>query len=107
MRSTEDQMKEILRRKDIYTKTKLLKRKIIADISTGLVCLALMAGLAYFLPKINMNQEHAPILRYGSMIQSLPVIGYILVAILAFVMGIAVTMACIHWKERRNKEQEL
>lgn len=62
MRSTEDQMKEILRRKDIYTKTKILKRRMIGEISTGLVCLALMIAVAFIMPTLEMKQEHSPIL---------------------------------------------
>ena len=107
MRSVEEQMNEIRRRKDIYAKTKILKRKMIGECAVCIVCLALMAFGAAFLPKINIGSDHAQILQYGSVIKSLPVIGYILIAILAFIMGSAATMACIHWKEHKKKEQEI
>ncbi len=107
MRSIEDQMNEIRRRKDIYAKNKILKRKMIGEISTGVVCLALMIAVAFVMPTIEMRQDKAPLLQYGSVIHSLPVIGYILIALLAFAMGISVTLACFHWKEHQRKEQEL
>ena len=107
MRSSEEQMREILRRKDIYTKAKIIRKKMIAEISTALVCLVLMITVACFLPKLDLIREQAPILQYGSMIEALPLIGYIIIAILAFAMGIAVTLACVHWQEHKKKEQEI
>lgn len=107
MRSSEEQMREILRRKDIYTKAKIIRKKMIAEISAGAVCLTLMITVACFLPKLDPYEEKAPITQYGSMIQTLPIIGYIIIAVLAFAMGIAVTLACIHWKEHKRKEQEI
>ena len=97
MRSIEDQMNEIRRRKDIYNQAKSLRNKTIGECTVGIVCLALMISGAVILQ----------IVQYGSAIKSLPVIGYILIAILAFIMGVAMTMACIHWKEHKKKEQEI
>ena len=54
-----------------------------------------------------MSGDHAQLMQYGSVIKSIPVIGYLLIAIIAFVMGVAATMACIHWKEHKKKEQEI
>lgn len=107
MRSSEEQMKEILRRKDIYTKVKVIKKKMIAEITASIACMLLLITVACFLPRLDLLQEKAPITQYGSMIQTLPIIGYILIAVLAFAMGIAVTLACIHWKEHKKKEQEI
>ena len=107
MRSIDEQMNEIRRRKEIYAETKTLRKKMIAESATGIVCLSIMIAAALFLPKLEIIRNDAPILQYGSMIQSLPVIGYILIALLAFVTGVAMTLACIHWKEHKEKEQEI
>ena len=107
MRSIDDQMNEIRRRKDIYGQAKTLRKKMIAEVATGIVCLALMALGALFIPKLDLVRDNAPLLQYGSMIQSLPVIGYVLIAILAFATGVAMTLACIHWKEHKEKEREI
>ena len=80
---------------------------MIGECSVGIVCLVLMISGAVFLPKIDVTGDNAQILQYGSVIKSLPVIGYLLIAILAFIMGVAVTMACLHWKENKKKEQEI
>ena len=107
MRSVEDQMNEIRRRKEIYTETKNLRKKMTGEISVSIVCLALMTASAFLLPKLDIVRDNVPILQYGSMIQSMPVIGYVLIAILAFITGVAMTLACIHWKEHKKKEQEI
>ena len=107
MRSIDEQMNEIRRRKDIYSEIKTLRRKMIAESIVSVVCLGLVISTVMFLPKLDFVRDNAPILQYGSMIQSLPVIGYILIALLAFAMGIAATMACIHWKEHKKKENEI
>ncbi|MBO4681521.1 MAG: hypothetical protein J5623_06415 [Clostridiales bacterium] len=107
MRSIDEQMNEIRRRKDIYAEAKSLRKKMIAESATGIACLALMISAAIFLPNINIVRDDAPILQYGSMIQSLPVIGYVLIALLAFATGVAMTLACIHWKEHKEKEREI
>ena len=107
MRSIDEQMNEIRRRKDIYAEAKSLRKKMIAESATGIVCLALMISSAIFLPNLEIVRKDAPILQYGSMIQSLPVIGYVLIAILAFATGVAMTLACIHWKEHKDKEREI
>lgn len=107
MRNIEDQMNEIRRRKDIYKQAKSLRNKTIGECAVGIVCLVLIISGAVILPGLDFSGNDAQILQYGSAIKSLPVIGYLLVAILAFVMGVAMTMACIHWKERKKKEQEI
>ena len=107
MRSIDEQMNEIRSRKDIYAEAKSLRNKMIGECTVGIVCLALVITTALILPKLDFVRDNAPILQYGSMIQSLPVIGYILIAMLAFAMGVAVTMACIHWKEHKKKEKEI
>ncbi|MCR5340106.1 MAG: hypothetical protein K6E60_02050 [Saccharofermentans sp.] len=107
MRSIDDQMNEIKRRKNIYKQAKNLRNKMIGECTVGVVCLVLMVCGTVFIPGIDLTGNNAQILQYGSIIKSLPVIGYLLIAILAFVMGVAVTMACIHWKERKEKEQEI
>ena len=41
------------------------------------------------------------------MILEMPAVGYVLVALLAFVLGIVVSFLCRHWKQGKTKEDEL
>ena len=107
MRSIDDQMKEIRRRKDIYNSIKMLRRKMLAEISTCLICGSLMVVVLMFTSRLESASEQSQSLQYGSSILTMPNIGYVLIAIIAFILGVAVTLLCIHWKKRKNMEQEL
>lgn len=107
MRSVEEQMKEILRRKEIYQAIKTLRQKIIVETSVCGVCAALIIVVICFLPRVNQTAEQTTIGQYGSMILYMPTVGYIVVAILAFVLGCAVTLLCQHWKRKKEKDGEL
>lgn len=107
MRSIEEQMKEIRRRKAIYQSIKDLRRKIIIEASVSGVCTAMMIMVVCFLPRINEVAVQAPIRQYGSMILSVPSVGYVLIALLSFILGVAVTLLCQHWKQRKEKEREI
>ena len=107
MRSIDDQMNEIRRRKEIYGEAKNLRKKMIGETIVSLVCLGLMISTLAVLPKLDLVRKNTPILQYGSLIQSASVIGYILISILAFAAGVAATMACVHWRDHKKKEQEI
>ena len=107
MRSIEEQMKEIKRRKDIYQAMKSLRRKMIAEAVSAGACIALIIAVVCFLPELRQASEQAPIRQYGSMILALPAVGYVLIGLLSFALGVAVAFLCQHWKQRKEKEREI
>ena len=107
MRSIEEQMKEIKRRKGIYQDMKALRRKMIAGAVSAFGCAAMMIAVICFLPELRQASEQAPIRQYGSLILALPAAGYVLIALLSFALGVAVTLLCQHWKQRKEREQEI
>ena len=107
MRSIEEQMKEIKRRKEIYQAMKSLRRKMIAEAVSAGVCVVMMIAVVSFLPELRLASEQAPVRQYGSLILALPAAGYVLIALLSFALGIAVTLLCQHWKQRKEKEREI
>ena len=107
MRSIEEQMNEIKRRKGIYQAMKTLRSKIIAEIVSAGVCIAMMIAVICFLPDLRQASEQAPVRQYGSMILALPAAGYVLITLLSFALGVIVTLLCQHWKQRKDKEREI
>ena len=107
MRSIEEQMQDINRRKDVYKTMKTLTKKIIAEVISSCVCVAMMITVIYFLPEIRQASEQAPIRQYGSMVLTVSTVGYILIAILSFILGVVFTVLCQHWKQRKEKEREI
>ena len=107
MRSIEEQMKEIKRRKQIYQAMKSLRRKMIAEAVSAGACVVMMIAVLCFLPDLRQASEQAPVRQYGSLILALPAAGYVLIALLSFALGVAVTLLCQHWKQRKEKEREI
>ncbi len=107
MREIKDQMQEIKRRKERYASMKSLRQKMITEAVAGTVCLAALIVVLCYLPRIRQLSEQAPIRQYGSMILEMPAVGYVVVALLAFILGLLVSMLCHHWKQRKKKEDEM
>ena len=102
MQSIEAQKLEIKRRRLIYAEAKELKRKLVIEIVACAACLALMLGAAFIIPTLDRASGEVPVRQYGSMILSLPTVGYVVVALIAFVFGVSVTLLCAHYRKRRN-----
>ena len=94
MRSIDDQMQEILRRKEIYQAMKALRQKMLLETAVCDGCGALLIAVIAFLPRLNAFTDQAPIRQYGSMVLKMPSLGYVLIALLAFILGVAVTLLC-------------
>lgn len=107
MRSTDEQMKEILRRKEVYQAIKAIRQKMILDAAACGGCAALLIAVIVFLPRLDVMSDQAPIRQYGSMVLKMPSVGYVLIALLAFILGVAVTLLCQHWKQKKQKEREI
>ena len=107
MRSIEEQMEEIKRRKSIYQDMKALRRKMIAEAISAGACVVMMIAVICFLPELRQASEQAPIRQYGSLILALPAAGYVLIALLSFALGVAITLLCQHWKQQKEKEREI
>ena len=107
MRSIEKQMKEIKRRKEVYQTMRSLRRKMIIEAVSAFSCVVMMIAVICFLPELRQASEQAPVRQYGSLILVLPAAGYVLIALLSFALGIAVTLLCQHWKQHKEKEREI
>ena len=105
MRSIEEQMTEIRRRKGIYQAMKALRHKMIAEAVSAGICAAMMIAVVIFLPELQQASEQAPVRQYGSLILALPAAGHVLIALLSFVLGVAVTLLCQHWKRQKDLER--
>lgn len=105
MRSIDEQMGEILRRKAAYAAAKALRRKMIAAASACGGCVAALIAVIALLPRLDAASGQAPIRQYGSMVLKLPAAGYVLVAALSFALGVAVTLLCRYARQYRERER--
>ncbi len=65
------------------------------------VCLAILAGLAFLIPRVSQNSfsGDAPGSMNASIFSDSGVSGYLVIAILAFLLGITVTVFCFRLKK--------
>ena len=106
MRSTDDQLREIMRRAELVKEKRILKKAILTDALSACVCLALLIAVAAYLPNLTPAQTGSVITQYGSLLLAAPYIGYVIVALLAFALGVCVTLLCVHWRKWKERERK-
>ena len=105
MRSTNDQLQEILKRSDQMKVRKENMSAVRAYSISAFVCVMLMVITVANMPKVlteiskggNESQLH-----YGSLLLRTEYLGYVLIGFLAFLMGIFVTMAVLRVRSMRS-----
>ena len=101
MRSIEEQMAEIQRRKFVYSEQKKIHKLTALASFTGLI----LFGILLLAPTITGGMGEGTVSLYGATILGPEVGGYVIVAILAFVLGVATT-SLIQTKRGINKTAE-
>ena len=98
MHSIEEQMAEIKKRKTFYTVKKQLKGLTAAAAALAL----LLIGAMIYAPGVRGGADEATGSVYGSTILGPEAGGYVIVALIAFALGIVITLAV--QKARKMKE---
>ena len=101
MRSNEELMKGILQRKAVYLAQKQMRR--LAMVGAGLAALLMM--MLFIVPGITGNEEQYTAYSMGATILGPETGGYVIVALLAFALGIVVTIL-IQKHNRLKKSME-
>ena len=105
MRGTDEQLREIMRRAEGVKERRRRNKAILTDaVSSGVLFGLLIAVIAY-LPKLPALQTAGAETRYGSLLLAAPYIGYVIVGLLAFALGVCVTRLCLHLKKKEEPER--
>ena len=99
MRSNDVQFSEIMKRSGRIKERRALTRKIAADAVAAVICLVLMV------PKLSEYGTEVTEQHYGSLSLVVPYLGYVMVGILAFALGITATVLCLHIRQMRQKDE--
>ncbi len=105
MRSSELQLEEILRRADTLRREKASRRAAALSAASVFVCLALIVGAAMLLGGMPAaaGEDSVPAV-YGSLILSSASLGYVVIGVLAFGLGVSVTLLCRALRAAKGKE---
>lgn len=106
MRSTDEQLREIMRRAEIVKAKRVLRKRVRASAIASCMCVALLVAVCFYLPRLSAIQAAPGMQQYGSLLLAAPYTGYIVVGVIAFALGICVTLLCTHWKALKQKERE-
>lgn len=104
MRSMDEQVSEILSRREVVREKRVNKRILVANAIASCVCVILIIATGFCLPRLEITQKADAESQYGSLLLAAPYAGYVIIGILAFALGICVTLFCCFWK--KYKEQE-
>ena len=110
MRSNEERVAEVKRRIAEKERQKKLRRSRIAAVSAVAACLVLILVLALFMPGIAGQLRPGGYSDYemvASMFGENGALGYIIIGLLAFLLGVCVTILCFRIRLLNREEQSM
>ena len=105
MRSTDEQLQEVLRRAEIVKEKRSIRKRLHASAIASCACVALLIAVCFCLPQLTVVSENAAMQQYGSLLLAAPYTGYVVVGVIAFALGVCVTLLCLYWKALKQKER--
>ena len=108
MRSHEERIAEVKRRIAEKEHRKRLRQGRIAAVFGVAACLAVIVGVSFSLPDMVNQMKFGTSSRFetaATMLGGSAVLGYIVIGLLAFILGVCVTIVCFRIR-LRNKEEE-
>ena len=106
MRSTDEQLQEIMRRAEIVKEKRTIRKRLHAGALASCACVALLIAVCFCLPQLTAVSGSAGMQQFGSLLLAAPYTGYVVVGVLAFALGVCVSLLCIHWKALKQKERD-
>ena len=108
MRSHEERIAEVKRRIVEKERQKRRQRRQIATVSGVAACLAVIVGAAFSMPGISeqiMLGTSSGLETAGTILGGGTVPGYIIIGLLAFLLGVCVTILCFRIRRLDKEEQ--
>lgn len=106
MRTTDEQLREILKRSDRIAEKRKLRSRILTDTVSLCACAALLIVTITFLPGASHPTAGSSDDHYGSLILSTSHMGYVVIGVIAFIAGIFVTLLSQHYRRLKSIERE-
>ena len=109
MRSHEERVAEAKRRIAKIEREKRLRRDKITMISAVAACLALLIGVSLAMPGIAANiqaGDYSGFETAASIFHSGAALGYIVIGLLAFLLGVCVTVLCFRLRQMSREDEQ-
>ena len=95
-------MKEIVRRSERLRALERCRRNIVRHALASAACVVLLVVTRVMLSNVQAGGDAADPVRYGSLIFSGANMGYVVIGVLAFALGVCVTLLLIRLRELRE-----
>ena len=105
MRSTDEQLREIMGRAEVVRENRSIRKRVIRSAWACAVCAVLLAVVCAYVPRLSAARETARLQRYGSLLLEAPYMGFVVIGLVAFLLGVCVTLLCFYWKRMKDKER--
>ncbi|MBR3635054.1 MAG: hypothetical protein IKN47_02565 [Lachnospiraceae bacterium] len=99
--SDEDALKEVLKRKKTVTRKRNAKASAYLAGVSAILFAALVSVISLFPQGSSVSGSTASV--YGSFLLGRQAGGYVLVSVIAFILGVTVTLVCIRYKNTNDK----
>ena len=109
MRSHEERVAETKRRIAKIEREKRLRRDKITMVSAAAACLALLIGAALAMPGIAANiqtGDYSGFETAASIFHGGAALGYIVIGLLAFLLGVCVTVLCFRLRQMSREDEQ-
>ena len=107
MRSHEERVAETKRRIAKIEREKRLRRNTITATSAVAACLALIVGVSFVMPDIAVKTQtggYAGFETAASIFHGGAALGYIVIGLLAFLLGVCVTVLCFRLRQMSRED---
>ena len=106
MKSTDDQLREIMKRADHVKERKSMKKAVTSYALSACACLVVLVVTAFHLPGLSVDGSSEISGHYGSLLLNTSYLGYVAIGVLAFLFGISLTLLCMQISRLRKKERD-
>ena len=103
MKTTDEQMNEIMRRSESLKAKKSMNDYLIGFSIAIAACLALIVLVGASIANVNPETTDNTVSQYGSLVISAPYMGYVVIVLLAFILGVLVTLLCRRIREFKHQ----
>ncbi|MDO5116893.1 MAG: hypothetical protein Q4D34_00165 [Eggerthellaceae bacterium] len=109
MRSTDERIAAVqARSRTLRRRTAQRRGYVLSGIST-IACVAAIFGFAFYIPSVSGSAPTATLGTsgaYGSILASGGMLGYVVIGILAFCLGVALTLLCVKIRDRLREDAD-
>ena len=106
MHSLDEQMQTIRNRSVRIRREKNRRRTLLRESGMVCACLALIVVTGVRISGLSGEMTPITVSPYGSLIAGGRYVGYVVIGVLAFLLGIAVTLLGIHLRNRQDGERD-